>query len=216
MNAFKSCLIADDHPLLRAALASTVRRFWPGTVIDEAADWPTTWAEASRDQGLCLLDLEMPGAEPLDGLRKLLLQAPALPVLVVTASADDAMMLGVLECGVSGFASKTAEPEIIVAAISLILAGGRYLPDRLAHLAAMPLPARKTVIASQTASARLTERQQDVLKLLALGQSNKDIARAIGVAPATVKTHVAHVVNILGAANRTDAARKAEELGLLR
>ena len=191
---------------MRAALAQLVTARWPETRIAEAEDFPTAWALAAQGFDLCLVDLGMPGAGPLDGIEALRAAAPQMPVLVVTGSHDDAAMLAILERGVAGFAPKTSTPAVLTAAIELVLAGGRYLPTRLVELR-RPLPAAPAGI--------LSARQVEVLRLVASGQSNKDIARMLGIAPATVKTHVAHLIAATGASNRTDAAMRARASGLI-
>ena len=206
----RRCLIADDHALVRAALAATVASNWPDAEIVEAVDFPSAWALAATCPDLCLADLDMPGAAPVDGVERLRAAAPDMPVLVVTGSYDDAMMLDLIARGVAGFAPKTLSAAIITAAIRLVLAGGRYLPPRLAELHARndPPPPR-------AAASALSPRQREVVQLMAQGLSNKDIARVLHVAPATVKSHVAQVIALTGAVNRTDASMRAQRLGLV-
>ena len=120
--------------------------------------------------------------------------------------------------GVAGFAPKTSSGGLIEAALRLIHAGGRYLPPRLAEIAAsridtgLALPQRDAAV---SLSHRLTERQIAVLRLVAEGCSNKEIARTLDLAPSTVKTHLAHIQGLLGAKNRTDASTRARDLHLL-
>lgn len=206
----RSCLIADDHALVREALAATVAARWPDAEVLQAGDFPTAWAAAARGPELCLADLDMPGASPIDGVEALRAAAPAMKIVVVTGSFDDATMLELLARGVDGFAPKSLSADVIGAAIALVLAGGRYLPPRLAD---MQLPARSPAAAPPPRV--LTERQREVARLMARGQTNKDIARSLDIAPATIKTHVAQVIAVTGAANRTEAAMRATELGLL-
>lgn len=207
----RSCLIADDHALVRDALAATVAARWPGAALIMAGDFPTAWAAAAAHApDLCLADLDMPGAAPIEGVEALRAAAPRMKILVVTGSFDDAMMLDLLARGVHGFAPKSLSADVIGAAIALVLAGGRYLPQRLAD---MRLPDRP--LAPAPPPRLLTERQREVARLMARGQTNKDIARSLGIVPATIKTHVAQVIALTGASNRTEAAMRATELGLL-
>ncbi|MCU0881250.1 MAG: response regulator transcription factor [Hyphomonadaceae bacterium] len=215
----KSCLICDDHALVRDALAGTVRLGWPDAVLDLAADFPEAWriaTEASHDLIIC--DLIMPGAGPLAGVDGLVRAAPGTPLLVVTGTEDDTLMMDLLDRGVAGFAPKTANGSIIEAAIRLILAGGRYLPARVSEIASTRLqngtvtPVRDDVA---RIAERLTGRQMDVLRLMAQGRSNKEIARDLDLAPSTIKTHLSQIMIHLGAANRTDASIKARMLDLI-
>lgn len=156
------------------------------------------------------MDLVMPGSDPMEGVSRLIEIAPQTRVIIVTGSHDDAMLLELLARGVHGFLEKTVGADVILAAIDLVLAGSRYLPPRVAELALNPPAAR------QVAGGRLpTDRQRQVLVLIAKGHSNKEIARSLGVSPATVKTHVAHAIASIGAANRTEAVVRARDLGLI-
>ncbi|MDH4385463.1 MAG: response regulator transcription factor [Caulobacter sp.] len=224
-------LVCDDHPLVRSAMAMTVEAVCPGRPVLTARDFEEAWAVASSEEALqlCLIDLHMPGAGPIDGIRELKRLAPDTRVIVVTGSDDDRELLEVLALGVDGFLSKTAETAIFSAAIGLVLAGGQYLPPRLLALtnqggspavpAAGTLPDIKTGPMATGGAAgpygRLSERQMQVLREMADGKANKEIARQLGVAPATIKTHVAQVIALLGAANRTEAAARARGLGLI-
>jgi len=209
----KSCLICDDHAMMREALAGAVALGWPDAAVSQAGDFPQAWAAAAAGPDLIISDLVMPGAGPVDGVRRLREIAPRSPILVVTGNEADDVLISLLELGIAGFAPKTSKSEIIEAAIRLVLAGGRYLPPRIAEIAvARSAGATGAQIA---AGPRLTERQGDVLKLTALGQSNKEIARELDLSPATVKAHIAAAIAALGAVNRTEAVVRARELGLI-
>lgn len=202
----RRCLIADDHELVRGALAAAVAGRWPDAEVTEAADFPAAWA-AAAGQDLILADLLMPGATGPEGIARLHALAPATPLMVITGTHDDRTLLDLLALGVAGFLGKTASTAVILAAIELVLAGGRYLPPRVAELAAGAGAARIDE------PAPVSARQREVLRLIAGGRSNKEIALALQVSPATIKTHVASAIAALGAQNRTDAAVKARSRG---
>lgn len=206
----QSCLICDDHALLRDALAGAIAHRWPAAEIIQAGDFVDAWREAARAPALIIADLVMPGAEPREGVAGLCAAAPNAPIIVVTGSHDDNILLDLLDSGVAGFIPKTSGTDIIIAAIELVLSGGRYLPARVMELAmskrSHPTGAHREIV---------TARQREVLKLIAEGYSNKEIARALGLSPATVKTHVAQAIAAVGAHNRTDAAMRAVALGLM-
>jgi DNA-binding NarL/FixJ family response regulator len=214
----KSCLICDDHALVRDALAGTVRLSWPDAQIDLASDFPIAWEMAASPHDLIICDLIMPGAGPLAGIDGLVRVAGATPILVVTGTDDDTLLLDLLDRGVAGFAPKTSNSAIISAAIALILAGGRYLPTRLADIAVSRIasgtyqPVRDDVA---MISQALTVRQMEVLRLMSQGKSNKEIARDLTLAPSTVKSHLSQIMIALGANNRTDASIKARMLDLV-
>jgi DNA-binding NarL/FixJ family response regulator len=214
-----SCLVCDDHALMREALVGTVRMAWPDTRIVEAETFHEAWAKAAQQPDFILADLAMPGADPLDGIDGLMKAAPAARLLVITASQDDQMMLDLLRRGVAGFAPKAATSAIIEAALHLVAAGGTYLPPRLADLATGIASLRREAQAGGSggteSSVQLTARQHNILRLLTLGKSNKEIARSLDLAPSTVKSHVSQILSRLSAANRTEALSKAQALNLL-
>jgi two-component system, NarL family, nitrate/nitrite response regulator NarL len=209
----QTCLICDDHALVREAMLGTITLGWPSVSITEAGDFPSAWAQAKHEPDLCIADLVMPGAEPFDGIVGIMKASPTTRILVFTGTQDDTLLLDLLRLGVSGFAPKSASGAVVQAAIALILAGGRYLPPRLADIAAAQ--AYSTTSLKPAASGLLTARQIEVLKLVSAGQSNKEIAKVLGMAPTTVKTHIQHVLATLGASNRTEASAKARLLGIL-
>jgi two-component system, NarL family, nitrate/nitrite response regulator NarL len=201
----QTCLICDDHALVRDALAGVLRQSWPDVCLTFAADFPTAWAAAGAPFDLCLCDLVMPGADPLHGITHLQSIAPDMPVLVVTSQQDDTLMLALINAGVAGFVPKASTSPIISAAVTLALAGGRYLPPRIIGLA-MALPAQANP---------LTPRQTEVIKAAAQGRTTKEIARDLGLAPSTVKTHLDQAMVTLGAKNRTEAVRLAAQSGIV-
>ncbi len=163
-------------------------------------------------------------ATPRDGIRGLRAVAPNAAILVVTGTDDDRLMLD-LDLGIAGFAAKTSSGAVIEAALRLIDAGGRYLPPPLAEIAAarrdgtpaaappdVPAWSRTAPGAAGAAPPDLTDRQRDVLRLVARCLSNKEIAGQLNLAPETVKTHLARSQTVLGAKNRTDAATRGRDL----
>jgi DNA-binding NarL/FixJ family response regulator len=207
----KDCLICDDHELMREALGATMRGRWPNVEINKASDFNEAWSLAASGPDVCLVDLIMPGADPIDGVRGIFDAAPRSLVIVVTGTDEDRVLLDLLDAGVHGFLQKTSSTEVILAAVDLALAGGRYLPPRVAELAIKRRPVENLIMSIPA----ITDRQRDVLLLISEGRSNKEIARALDLSPATVKTHVANIISSIGANNRTEAAVKARAIGLI-
>ena len=210
-------LVCDDHPLLRAALAATVAEIAPEEQVLTARDYAEAWllAESHPAPALCIVDLQMPGADAKAGLCGIRDRAPGAKIVVITGSESDADLLAALDLGVDGFIPKTAEPGVVEAAIRLVLAGGRYLPPRVAEM----VTSLRTRPAADPPAAegpygRISERQREVLRFLVSGRSNKEIAEVLALSPATVKSHVAHILAVLGATNRTEAAMNARAKGL--
>lgn len=185
-------LICDDHPLMREALAAAMRDRWPEVALDECGDYPAAWTKAEAQPDFCLVDLSMPGADPVAGLTALRARAPEAVIIVVTGLEDAAVLDAVRATGVAGLFSKNDEPERLMAAIR----------DRLPGLQALEIKA-------------LPPRQRQVLEALAEGQTNKEIAIRLGISPATVKIHVARLTAWLGAVNRTDAVMRAKRARLI-
>lgn len=199
-------LIADDHPLVREALCLTVRRVAADAHVLEASDFDTAHAACEmHSPDLALLDLNMPGMHALDGLRRLRAQFPAMAMIVASAQEDAPTIRAVLGSGANGFFPKSSSPELLGHAIALVRAGGVYVPaSALAGLDD----------GSGRGDGGLTPRQLDVMKRLLRGSSNKMIARELGLTEGTVKTHIAAILRVIGARNRTEAVVRARELGL--
>lgn len=208
----KSCLICDDHAMMREALAGVVDYAWPDAGITKVSDFPSAWAAAVAQPDLCLCDLGMPGASPVEGIARLREIMPATPILVITGQDDDETLLDLFGLNIAGFIPKTSKSAAIEAAIRVVLSGELYLPPRLLALAARGRARTNPTIPS---TPRLTDRQMEVLKLIATGQSNKEIARGFGLSPATVKAHSAAIIAALGARNRAEAVARAQTAGLL-
>jgi len=120
-----------------------------------------------------------------------------------------AITIALLAMGVAGFVNKTASSAVLEAAIRLVLAGGRYVPERLAEL--VPGTGRS----ASAGPVRLTTRQREVITLVGEGLSNKEIARELGIAPSSVKTHLTAAQDLLGSANRAQTSNLARNYGLL-
>src|SRR5204863_9373547 len=109
-------LICDDHPLMREALATTVRDRWPNLILDEAADYPSAWAHADAQPDFCVVDLDMPGATPVAGLGELRARAPKAVRLVLTGLTHDVLLEEVRACGIAAlFAKNTAAGALMEA-----------------------------------------------------------------------------------------------------
>ena len=205
-------LIADDHPLVRDALARTLRCVQPDALVLEAADFASALRvlQAESPQ-LALVDLHMPGMEPglggVDGVRRLRLLCPGVPLVVASGEDDPAVIRAALQAGAVGFLPKAESPDVLQQALRLVLGGGTYTPPQaLADLqpGAAPRPD----------ASGLTPRQTDVLRCLMRGQPNKLIARELGLTEGTVKIHIAAILRVLQARNRTEAVVVARNLGL--
>lgn len=200
--------IADDHPLMRKALAQALQDLEPPPRVAEATTVSETLALVASDPtpDLLLMDLRMPDAQGTDGIRAVRLQAPDVPLAVISADEDVDTVGAVLALGVAGFIPKTDSAAIVASAVRLILAGGCYVPPRLMRAGGALAPV------TNDPALTLTARQREVLKLLAQGLSNKAIARELGVTDGTVKVHLLAVFRALNVRNRTAAVLAAQKL----
>lgn len=211
-------LICDDHPIVASALGMTLE-----TAFDAQVHIALNCSQALErirqlDRlDLLMLDLHIPGEDARGNLAAARAACPDTPIMVFYGSDDAHNLRLALEMDVAGFLPKSSSPEVVEAALRLVLAGGRYLPDAV-RLLALGEPAPPVPVAPNGAGdghAVLTTRQRHVLQLLAQGSPNKQIARELGISPATVKAHVAQVLSALGAGNRTEAVMIARQRGLL-
>lgn len=208
-------LIADDHPLFRAALRQAVHERLGPSTIHEASDLPGVLAclASEAEVELVLLDLNMPGSQGLSGLAALRGQFPAVAVLVVSAHDEPRVVRRVLDHGAAGFIGKSASTQDIGEAVRTVLDCGTWLPPDLAKaVAALPADPADADLASRL--ARLTEQQYRVLVLLAEGLLNKQIADRLSIQERTVKAHVTAIFEKLGVRNRTQASVLLRSLAL--
>ncbi len=205
-------LIADDHPLFREALRGAVARVLPEATLKEADSVEKLYAlvESEPDADLLLLDLNMPGAQGFSALVHLRAQHPELPVVVVSAREEPAVMRRALDHGAMGFIPKSADSTTLGQALARVLEGDRWAPP--AALAAPAAGAEEHDAAQRVAD--LTPQQFRVLQMLGAGLLNKQIAYDLGVSEATIKAHMTAILRKLGANNRTQAVLIAGKLAL--
>jgi DNA-binding NarL/FixJ family response regulator len=202
-------LIVDDHPVVRAGLVGMLSDEPGFEVVGEASDGDQAArvAEATRPD-VVLMDLQMPRVGGVEATARITATGESKVLILTTYESDD-QILAAIEAGASGYLLKAAPQAEIVAGIRSVAAGQTALSPRVAArlVERMRAPAPETV---------LTARETDVLKLVARGNSNKQIALALGIGESTVKTHLLKVFEKLGVADRTRAVTLAMERGLLR
>ena len=212
-------LVVDDHPLIREAVQGVVTQLEPGAMVLAVGDSERGFAiaDAEPDLDLVLLDLNIPGLAGIPALKAGRRRYPEVPVVVLSSADDRPTVLAAIAAGAAGFIPKSSPNEVLLNALRLVLAGGKYLPpEALAPVAGSG--ARATRAATERAlsleTLGLTDRQAQVLKLLAAGKSNKLICRELDLAERTVKAHISAVFRALGVTTRTQAALAAAKLGL--
>jgi DNA-binding NarL/FixJ family response regulator len=205
-------LIADDHEVVRAGLKSLLADVRDVQVVAEAAngDEAVRLAHRHRPQ-VALLDVRMHGGDGLAALGRIREELPAIPVLMFSSYDNPTYVARAVALGAAGYLVKSATRDEIVGAIRQAAAGASlWSRDNLRRAAQSPPTPRATL----DPDATLTKREGEVLKQLALGLSNKEIAQALDISYETVKEHVQHILRKLGVSDRTQAAVWAVRKGL--
>jgi DNA-binding NarL/FixJ family response regulator len=204
-------LVIDDHPLIHEIMPAVLRKALGEVTVATQSTLEAGLAHAagSVPPDLVLLDLGLPGCEGIDALTRFRMEFPQLPVVVISANSDRESILGVLDSGANGFIPKTSKPEVIVAALRLVAAGGVYVPPEAIEDLAVQMPLR-----TARESMDLTERQRDVLRLILKGYNNERIAAELAIAPNTVKQHAHAIFVQLGVSSRAEAVVAAANMGL--
>jgi len=196
-------LIADDHPLFRGALREAVTGLFDRAEIAEAGTFEevSDFLERGGEFDLILLDLSMPGVRGFSGLMYLRAQYPGLPIVVVSANDDPAVIRRCMEFGASGFIPKTLGIEALRKAVARVLQGELWTPPDVDLTRQSDAETAATIARLST----LTPQQVRVLMMLSGGLLNKQIAYELGVSEATVKAHVSAILQKLGVESRTQA-----------
>lgn len=230
-------LIADDHTLFRDAMAQYVERASPDSVVtavDTLDAAVSSLGEMDQKPDLVLLDLNMPGMNGLEGFALFRKTYPSVPVALLSGVAEPSDVQKAMDLGACGYFPKTLSGRAILKAIELVLTGEKFIPvdtktngllpsyfneDSLSR-PTMSLPLRTSgagiPVKSDGKRIHMTPRENDVLVCLCRGQSNKDIARNLGLQDVTIKLHVRSICRKLEVANRTQAVLRAFELNLVK
>ena len=202
----RKILIIDDHPVVLAVMAAIAQNVFPDACVaalDCLAEAEKLLAANVFD--LALVDLGMPGCIGIGALTALRVVAPTAIAVVISANEEPATIRAALDAGAKGYIPKTAKLPVIAAALRLIATGGTYVPPQaLSEVQAVP----------DTPISCLTDRQREVLCLIAQGLANKAIAKQLRIAEDTVKQHAKAVYAALGISSRSQAVRAADRFGI--
>ncbi len=203
-------LVVDDHPIVRSGIVGLIALDAAIEVIGEASDGAEAVELAKRlHPDVVLMDLRMPGVSGTEATARIAEEVQGVRVLVLTTYETDDDILGAIEAGASGYLLKAAPQEEIVAGIRSVAEGHTVLAPTIA--ATLVSRMRRGPVDRP----QLSPRELEVLRLVAVGRSNPEIARELFIGEATVKTHLLHVFEKLGVSDRTRAVTLALELGLL-
>jgi DNA-binding NarL/FixJ family response regulator len=210
------CLV-DDQTLVRQGIRSLLGITGEVEVIAEADDGATAVAAIEADRpDVVLLDLRMPGTDGIRALHTMRDRSLEVPVLVLTTFDDDELVLQAIRAGAAGYLLKDVTLDQLMSAVRTLAAGGTLIQPAITERL---LRAVRTAPASSppatATQAPLTDRERDVLRLLASGYPNREIAAALFLAEGTVKNHVSSVLSKLGVKDRTSAVLHALQNGLL-
>ena len=205
-------LVVDDHAVVRSGLRRVLDSEHDIETVGEAASAERAVFEALEHKpDVVLLDVVMPGKSGIEGMPALLQAAPEVKVLVLSMQDDPRYVREAFEAGASGYVLKEAADTEVVGAVRAVAAGERYVHPALgARLVAAEAEERKRV-----ESDPLSEREREVLALLALGHTNQEIAALLYISVRTAETHRAHIMQKLGLASRAELVRYALDHGLI-
>ncbi len=207
-------LIADDHPMLREALHRALDGEEDMEIVAEAGDGEEAVKLTSElKPDLVIMDIVMPKLNGIGATKKIKEVIPNTAVLILTAYNDEEYILGLLDAGAAGYILKSARGSDLVEAVRVIQAGESVLhPNIIAKLLerAMTGP-----VEGHQRSELLSERESEVLKLVALGMSNKGVAEKLSVSERTIKAHLTNIFNKLNVASRSEAIVRGLKLGLV-
>jgi two-component system, NarL family, nitrate/nitrite response regulator NarL len=207
-------LLIDDHALFRAGLRELLER--RGICVIDAVGDANVGLRLAQEQApdVVLLDLRMPGRGGLEVLQDLRATQPQIRVAILTTSAEEPDVIQAIQGGARGYLLKDMEPDELIAALDLILAGGTAVARELTGILAKAVQGEVRVSHGSPAFSDLTPREMEILCHLAAGRSNKAISRVLGIADGTVKLHVKGILRKLAVHSRVEAAVIAVEQGL--
>lgn len=211
-------LIVDDHELVRRGLGHVVRDCFPDAEVVEASNAASALELMPHDVEIALVDVRMPDSDGLELLHELKTRWPEVPVIMLTSFDHAHYVRRALSEGAAGYMLKDATPDDLEQAIKVAISGGGNVlsPKVIQNLfeATAADPSAPEGSRGARPAGALTQRETDILALLAEGKSNRDISRALYLSEKTVKAHLAAIFRKLGVTNRTQAAMAAVSMGI--
>lgn len=207
-------IIADDHTLFRDGLRALLQSVVDTEVVGEAATGAEAIALAREHQpDVVLMDIKMPGVNGVEATRRITSDSPHIGVIVVTMFEDDESVFAAMRAGARGYVLKGADQEEMLRTIRAVARGDALFGPEIASRLVDFFAASK--LAQQAdAFPQLTDREREVLDLIARGHANQEIARQLTLSPKTVRNHVSNIFNKLQVADRAEAIIKARDAGL--
>ena len=216
MQSKTRIIIADDHPLLRESLRQALSNQKDMEVIGEASDGEDAINLASElEPDIVVMDIMMPKLDGIEASRRIKKVDPSIAILVLTAYDDDNYVLGLLEAGAAGYVLKSARGEHIVEAIRSIRAGECVLHPKIIEKLLKRAMSKSPEISESSVNELLSERETEMLKLLATGMNNKQIAEKLCLSLRTVKAHMSNIFTKMNVASRSEALVESLKSGLI-
>lgn len=210
-------LIVDDHSIVTMALEMLLKDYggqsntvYSANTKEEAVALADQYGERAD---LMILDLSMPGVQGTSLMEEIVAAHPTLKILVMSGLQDQHSIIRVLQMGAAGFIPKSLEAGLLTSAISFVLKGGVYIPVKLLNQAQKSGLLTSREPTGEISTVHLTQRQKEVLGLLAKGAPIKRICKELDLSEGTVKTHVTAIYRAFGASNRTEALLEARRHG---
>ena len=208
-------LIADDHPLFRDGVRSLLASLANVEVVGEAASGEEAVAlSATTQPDIVLMDIQMPGLNGIEATRRILTASPRAGIIVLTMYDDDDSVFAAMRAGARGYLLKGADQSELVRAIEAVANGEALLSPTIARRLIAFFTALRRETAAQIAFPDLTEREREVLDLIAAGLNNTQIAQRLLLSGKTVRNHVSNIFSKLQVADRAQAIVRAREAGL--
>lgn len=208
-------LLADDHAVVRSGLRMLLQAQPDMVIIGEAETGREAVQRAVElAPDVVLMDIEMPGMNGIEATRQIKAAYPDVRVLILTAYDDDPYVFALLRAGADGYVLKNTDPDDLVRAVKAVAAGGKVLAPDIAAKVVAQVASGKPAAAQEQVEA-LTDREVTVLRLAALGWTNKAIAAELVISDRTVQGHLANIYSKIGVTTRTEAVTKALKFGWL-
>jgi DNA-binding NarL/FixJ family response regulator len=207
-------LLVDDHPLVRNGLRALLSSMTEMTVVGEATNGEEAITQATELQpDIILMDLHMPKLNGIEATRRILQASPRIGILVLTMLEDDASVFAAMRAGARGYLLKGADQAEVLRAIRAVAHGEAIFSPSIAQRL-MQYFANMQPLLPHAAFPDLTEREREILGLIALGKSNADIAEELVLSPKTVSNHVSNIFSKLQVVDRAQAVLRARQAGL--
>lgn len=204
-------LLVDDHVVVRRGIRSILEDHFPGIAVAEAGSGEDALTMLSSELDAVVLDLSLPGRSGFDLLAEIKHRQPKLPVLIMSLHAEEQFAVRALRAGASGYLTKAAAPDQLVAAITKITRGGKYISETLAERIATDVGGDMTASRHE----RLSDREFDVMRGIASGSSVSEIANQMHLSVKTVSTYRTRLLEKMGMSTNAELTRYAIEQGLV-